>query len=154
MSDETITLPCCGLVLTAVRDGLMWQADLPQSPGHFRLFGPVTGAPDWSATAGNYAVRGTRAECLAHIGRVATETLSALLPPGAIVLQPDDPETREAVARAIYDDEMLGPRWDELRSDMAKATPCASVRYLDARLVQPKLRTADAVLAALRERAR
>lgn len=125
---ESITLPKSGIVLTGVRDGLMWQADLPQSPGHFRLYGPVVGAPDWSATVGNYAVRGTREECLAHIDRVATQTLVALLPPGAIVVRADDQETRKVVARALVDARQSG---DEVRFN----------------------RDADAVLAALKEAA-
>lgn len=79
-----------------------------------------------------------RATCLAWLDARALELRAALLPPGTIVVA-DGPETRERIARALWDGEGYSEPWGE----SARSSHPVTYRCV--------LRDTDAVLAALRE---
>jgi len=142
MADETITLPC-GAVMqhnpeaVACREAYMigdaFGLSLQRDGRWF--------ASDWMGGDGE---EGTRAKCIAWLNARVLALRAALLPPGTIVVR-DDPETREAVARGV----VVGEKAMNLDCNCGDdgAGPCSACQEREGYI-------ADAVLAALRERAR
>ena len=102
---ETIVLPKSGLKLPR-GERESWRTDRPILAfvaHHIHGY--------WRAMLGNVEYSGTtRDECIAWLDARVLELRAALLPPGAIVLRPE--EAREVVAAELWDT-ILRPRYGE-----------------------------------------
>jgi len=104
MADDTIKLPC-GAVLRRTADRLeTWHMECDLFSLHAvnfgfggiewkcSIFGFGDGKPNWEST---------REDAFAWLDARVLALRADLLPPGAIVVRPDAPETREAVANCV-----------------------------------------------------
>lgn len=147
---ETITLPKSGVVL--------WRRDVPREvwtqsddhdtgPFRFAVARDMSDDIPWRASLvvvgsigswQDHSWGKTRDECLAWLDDRVLSIRAALLPPGAIVVR-DSEETRERIARSLWDGEGYSEPWGEAAKNSHPVT------------YRSVLRDARAVVAALRE---